>query len=93
MEREVGRPAFRRRVVTIGPDDWHAVVEGEWRDAIVVVQSGEVELFCSVASRRFGRGAVLWVDGLGLRAMHNPGRVDAVLVATSRERPVTGPDP
>lgn len=91
MERE--RPAFCRRVVTIGPDDWHAVVEDEWRDALVVVESGVVELFCSVASRRFGQGAVLWVEGLGLVAMHNPGRVDAVLVATSRARPITGPDP
>lgn len=86
--------AFRRRVVTISPDDWHAVVEDEWRDAIVVVERGEVELFCSVASRRFDQGAVLCFEGLGLRAMHNPGPVDTVLVATSRRRPaIRAPDP
>lgn len=86
--------AFRRRVMTIGPDCWHAVVEHEWHDAIVVVERGEIELHCMVAMRRFGRGAVLSFVGLGLQALHNPGSIDTVLVATSRRRPaIRAPDP
>lgn len=87
-------PAFCRRVMTIGPDEWHACVEDEWRGAIVVIEHGEIELYCTVAMRHFAQGTVLWLDGLGVRAMHNPGSVDTVLVATSRRRPaIRVPDP
>jgi hypothetical protein len=34
--------------------------------------------------RHFGCGDVLWLDGLPLRALHNPGRELAVLTAVSR---------
>ena len=39
-----------------------------------VVRSGEIELRgVSGASARFGRGDLLWLDGVPLRALHNPG--------------------
>ena len=32
----------------------------------------------------FGRGDLLWLEGVPLRALHNPGAEPAVLVAVSR---------
>ncbi|MFC4947020.1 hypothetical protein [Pseudonocardia sp. GCM10023141] len=82
--RRVDSCAFRRRVVTIAPDDWHAFVDSEWDDSLVVVERGDIELYCSATVRRFAQGAMLWFSGLGLRALHNPGVEDTVLVALSR---------
>jgi hypothetical protein len=81
-------PAFELRVVVLAPGHRRAHVHAGWRDALVVAERGELELECLGGSRRrFGRGSVLWLDGLPLRALHNPGRVPVVLVAVSRRRP------
>jgi quercetin dioxygenase-like cupin family protein len=78
-------PSFERRTVTIGPGQVLTYEEADWRGAIVVVVEGEVELECRAgARRRFPSGAVLWIDGLGLSALGNPGRAATVLVAISR---------
>lgn len=59
--------------------------EEEWRDSIVIVERGEIELECSRGARRsFQCGTVLWLVDLSLRAIHNPGPIPAVLVAISR---------
>jgi hypothetical protein len=51
------------------------------------VEQGEVELECrSGGSVRFMQGDVLWLTGLPLRALRNPGPDAAVLVAISRVR-------
>ena len=77
--------AFDVRVVELPPGRERATHEAEWRDALVVVDRGEIELDCVGGSRRrFGRGAVLWLGGLPLRALRNPGDERAVLVAVSR---------
>lgn len=77
--------SFERRVIVIAPGRARLYDGGEWRDAIVVVVRGEVELRCRRGARRsFGRGDVLWLDGLPLRSLHNPGQESAVLVAISR---------
>ena len=61
--------------------------EAEWRDAIVVVERGEVDLECREGGHwRFRRGDALWLVGLPLRAIHNCGREPALLVAVSRAR-------
>ena len=78
--------AFQRRVVTLAPESWHPFVEDDWRDCLVLVERGEVELHSCGGTRSFETGAVLWFTGLGLRVLHNPGRTDAVLVAISRGR-------
>ncbi|CAL9524014.1 hypothetical protein SUDANB95_03865 [Actinosynnema sp. ALI-1.44] len=79
---------FRSRVVTVAgtrPFD-----PDEWRGALVVVTAGEVELEGAGGTRRaFGRGAVLVLDGLGLRALHQHGPEPAVLVAVVRTTTVT----
>jgi hypothetical protein len=78
-------PSFHARVVTVPPGAVHPFVESEWRDALVVVEHGEVELEGAAGGRRrFGAGSLLWFSGLGLRALHNRGAHDLVLVAVRR---------
>lgn len=77
---------FDRRAVTIAAGRSRAYDEHEWRDAVVVVERGYIELEGARGSRlRFLRGDVLWLQGLPLRAIHNPGRETAVLVAIRRQ--------
>ena len=83
------QPGFRfaTRTVTITPGSSRAYDDAEWCDTVVVVESGEVELEgLAGGRRRFGRGAVLWLTGLGLRTLHNRGEVTVVLAAVSRHR-------
>ncbi|GAA5134450.1 hypothetical protein [Pseudonocardia adelaidensis] len=78
-------PSFRSRTVTIRPGGARPYVEEEWRDALVVVECGAVVVECHAGGRRsFGTGDVLWLTGMGVRAVHNEGEESAVLVAVSR---------
>lgn len=73
-----------RHELRLAPDEWHAVVEAEWRGALVLLERGDVELHCLTGPRRCAEGAVLCFDGVGVRAVHNPGRSPALLVGFSR---------
>lgn len=78
-------PRFRRRVVTILPRTSIPFVAADWADAIVTIESGEIDLCCTRGGRRrFTQGAVLFLEGLSLRELQNPGPRDVVLVALSR---------
>jgi quercetin dioxygenase-like cupin family protein len=78
-------PSFRSRTVTIRPGGTRPYVEAEWRDALVVVESGAVVVEGQAGARRtFGTGDVLWLTGVGVLALHNDGRESAVIVAVSR---------
>lgn len=80
-------PSFRARTVTIAPGAIRAYDAAEWRDAIVVVECGAVAVECSAGGRRtFEAGDILWLTGIGVRALHNDGEESAVLVAVSRRR-------
>jgi hypothetical protein len=51
---------FRRRVVDVAPGEQLDIDTDRWRDALVVLESGEVELECAAGERsRFAAGAVL----------------------------------
>jgi len=82
MEEPAG---FDLRTVEVEPGGARIYHEAEWRDSIVVVARGQIELEC-LGGSRYGveRGAVLWLVGLPLRALHNGGAEPAVLVAFSR---------
>lgn len=57
----------------------------EWRDALVIVQRGVLELeTVNGVRRRFGLGSVLFLEGLRLRTLRNPERSTTVLSSTSR---------
>jgi quercetin dioxygenase-like cupin family protein len=78
-------PSFRTRTVTIRPGDTRPYDAQEWQDALVVVECGAVVVECLAGGRRsFGTGDVLWLTGMGVRALHNEGQESAVLVAVSR---------
>jgi hypothetical protein len=78
---------FEARRVTVAPGGARAYDAAEWSGAIVVVAHGQIELEATGGSRRtFERGAVLWLVGLPLRALHNHGPERAVMVAFTRRR-------
>jgi hypothetical protein len=78
-------PAFERRVVVLGPGGRHTYRPDEWRDALVSVDSGEIELECAgQPPRAFRRGDLLCLADLELIAIHNSGPEPAVLTAVSR---------
>jgi hypothetical protein len=78
-------PGFEVRAVPVEVGCEHAYDEAEWRDAIVVVARGEIELEClSGDCVRFDCGSVLWFVGLPLRAVRACGAEPALLVAVSR---------
>jgi quercetin dioxygenase-like cupin family protein len=75
------------KTVVLEPGHRLAFDQADWRDAIVVVEGGALELECLGGSReRFVRGDLLWLCGLPLRALHNPGREPVVLSVVARRR-------
>lgn len=77
--------SFELRLVAVDPGLERPYDEADWRDSLVVVERGHIELeFVEGSRRRFRRGDVLWLSGLPLRALHNSGRESALLVAVSR---------
>jgi hypothetical protein len=81
--------SFAVRVCILEPGD-RPYDAAECRNALVEVDRGEVDLeFCSGKAVRVRAGAVLWLCGLGLRALDNRGHVPVVLVALFGGRPDT----
>jgi hypothetical protein len=73
------------RVVIVAPGHILAFDPADWRDAIVVIEGGALDLECPGGNRqRFVRGDLLCLRGLSLRALHNPGLEPAVLAVVSR---------
>jgi hypothetical protein len=76
---------FVRRRFVLDPGVSCPSDDAQWRDAIVLVERGDVDLECTAGGRRrFSAGAVLWLAGISLRALHNVGIEPVVLVAISR---------
>jgi effector-binding domain-containing protein len=77
--------AFRRRTVVVEPGGHRPYDSTEWRDELVVVEHGRLDLECHNGGvRSFPTGAVLCLDHLALRTLHNRGPDAVVLVAVSR---------
>ena len=78
-------PRFAFRAVALEAGGERIYDEAEWRDALVVVTLGEIELEAvNGDSCRLGRGSVLCLVGLPLRALRCRGAEPTVLVAVSR---------
>ncbi len=83
-----GVGGFVRRTVVLEPGTSRRTRDDEWRDALVVVERGEVDLECAAGGRRrFSAGAVLWLTGIDIRVLHNAGTGPVELVAVARRRP------
>jgi hypothetical protein len=86
----VGRtisPTFVVHSVTIASGRELAYEPGDWADAVVVLEEGELELECCGGTcRRFQRGAVLTFDSLPLRTLRSIGAEPALLIGVSRRR-------
>jgi hypothetical protein len=77
-------PRFVLRAVTIAPGRELPYDGAEWRGALVVVDRGAIDLESVHGARwRFGRGAMLWLAGLPVRALCNGGNEPARLIAVS----------
>jgi hypothetical protein len=80
---------FDVQALTLVPGE-REFVEEEWHDALVLVECGSIELMTAGGgSWRFGAGDMLWLSGLWLRALNNPGAEPARLVAISPRRSPT----
>ncbi|MGS0683924.1 hypothetical protein ACVBEQ_02005 [Nakamurella sp. GG22] len=78
-------PTFIARRVVLAGFSTQPFDEAQWRDALVIVERGTVEVETVSGLRRaFSVGDILWLTGLNLRALHNPSVEDAVLAAVSR---------
>jgi len=75
--------------VALEPGCTLAYHEEEWRDVLVTVESGELELVMTCGrSCFFQRGDLLWFEGLPLASLRNRGDEPTVLVAASRNREI-----
>ena len=76
---------FALRTVRVEPGVSLPYEEADWRDALVTVESGELELVMACGrSCFFQEGDFLWFQGLPLAQLRNRGDEPTVLVATSR---------
>jgi hypothetical protein len=80
-------PGFELELVSVEPGATRPYRDADWWDSLVVVEHGQVELECVRGGRRtFVQGAVMWLAGLPLVALHNPGPEPVLLAAVSRKR-------
>lgn len=79
-------PGWLRRTRTVlAPGGRLAYDPRVWTCAIIVVERGVIELeACSGERVRLARGSLLWLAGLPLRALHNPGEEPTTLVAIAK---------
>jgi hypothetical protein len=78
---------FRRRVIELAADEELRIDARAWRDAIVFLETGEVELECSAGEcRRFAAGATLCLVP-PVRVLRNCGGERARLISISRRKP------
>jgi hypothetical protein len=74
-------PTFERRMLTIAPGASRVPGDADWPRAIVLVTRGELELEgASGTCERFGSGDLIWLHDVPLRALHNRGPDDVVLL-------------
>lgn len=81
---------FEVGLVVLAPGCVHPFRAADWRDMLVEVERGHVELeLRSGARHRVSAGDLLWLGGLPLRVLRNPESEPAVLVTLARRHPPT----
>jgi hypothetical protein len=72
-------------VIIVAPGDERPYDEDEWRDALVLVEHGMIELETASGIRTsFVAGDILWLVGLGVRVLRNRGSIPAVMASITR---------
>jgi hypothetical protein len=85
-------PYFVTHSVSLAPGCERRFEPGEWADAIVVVEQGEIELECLGGTcSRFATGSLLCFESLPLRTLRNAGSEPALLIAVSRRSDESSP--
>ena len=80
-------PSYRAREVRIESLGERPYGADDWRNALVIVRSGVLELVSlGGVRRRFGLGSLLFLANLRLRSLRNPGGVPTVLSVVTRAR-------
>jgi quercetin dioxygenase-like cupin family protein len=80
-------PGFEVCVVVVAPGCVRPYRAADWRDALVEVDYGQLELeLCSGTRHRVIAGDLFWLDGLPVRALLNGESEPAVLVTLSRKQ-------
>ena len=80
-----GDARFSRRTVELSGGEELLVAAHAWRDTIVFLEAGEIELECAAGGRRrFGAGAVLCVLPT-VRVVRHVGSAPARLIAVARQ--------
>jgi hypothetical protein len=80
-------PGFEIREVEVEAGGHRLYHAGEWRDALITLACGEIELEGLSGDRcRVGRGDIFWLADLQLRALHNPGDRPALLIVVTRRK-------
>lgn len=78
-------PGFEKRIVELGPDELLPFDPAVWRDTIVFVLAGQLEVECTSGARAcFRCGAILPVSPLPVRKLRNPAAAPVRLLAISR---------
>ena len=80
---------FVLRTVRVEPGASLPYEEADWCDALVTVESGELQLEMTCGrSAFFQPGDRLWFQGLPLARLRNRGDAPTVLVAASRKQEI-----
>jgi hypothetical protein len=86
----LGRPVpagFAVREVVVEPGENLGYLAEDWRGCIVSLESGAIDISSpNGVSASFIAGDILWLSGLPVSALENPGPDPAVLVAVRRSR-------
>lgn len=87
----LGRPIpdkFGVRRITVPPGAERRTVADEWKDAIVVLESGAIDVVAPSGGRRtFAPGDMLCLEWVACERIVNVGTVDAELIAIHRSPP------
>jgi hypothetical protein len=72
-------------VIDLAPGEELTGAPDAWPPGLFAIARGEVEFVCGGGTRaRFGEGELVWMRGIGLRAVRNVGQAGAELVEISR---------
>lgn len=77
--------AFTVHAVCVPPGATRAYRKEDWRDSLVLVVAGDIDLVgLSGTTHTCRAGDLIWLDGLPLRLLRNSGSAAVLLVAFAR---------